>query len=86
MCQATIKKLSNHFESCQVQKVASLLTEALRGSCANMGTVGMETLCTELQEMGRSEELRAAPGLIARLEEEFRRVRAVFEEELSKNS
>ncbi len=29
MCQATIKKLSNHFESCQVQKVASLLTEAL---------------------------------------------------------
>ena len=29
MCQATIKRLSNHLESCQVQKVASLLTEAL---------------------------------------------------------
>jgi hypothetical protein len=29
MCQATIKRLSNHFESCQMQKVASLLTEAL---------------------------------------------------------
>ena len=29
MCQATIKRLSNHFECCQVQKVASLLTEAL---------------------------------------------------------
>ena len=51
-----------------------------------MGAVGMETLCTELQEMGRSGELRAAPRLIARLEEEFGRVRAVFEEELSKNS
>ncbi len=51
-----------------------------------MGTVGMEVLCMELQEMGRSEELRAAPGLIARLEEEFGRVRAVLEEELSKNS
>src|SRR5215204_3166318 len=30
MCQVTITRLSNHFESCQVQKVASLLTEALR--------------------------------------------------------
>jgi hypothetical protein len=30
MCQATIKRLSNHFESCQTQKVASLLTEAPR--------------------------------------------------------
>src|SRR5215210_3193120 len=29
MCQATIKGLSNHCESRQVQKVASLLTEAL---------------------------------------------------------
>jgi hypothetical protein len=30
MCQATLKRLSNRFESCQAQKVASLLTEALR--------------------------------------------------------
>src|SRR3712207_3360172 len=29
MCQATLKRLSNRFESCQAQKVASLLTEAL---------------------------------------------------------
>ncbi len=31
MFEATIKRLSNHFESCQVQEVASLLTKALRG-------------------------------------------------------
>ena len=30
MCQITIKRLSNHIERCQVQKVPSLLTEALR--------------------------------------------------------
>ncbi len=50
-----------------------------------MGAVGMAALCAELEEMGRSGELKAAPGVIPRLEEEFGRVRAVFEEELSKN-
>ena len=30
MCQATMGRLLNHFESCQVRKVTSLLTEALR--------------------------------------------------------
>src|SRR5215203_6784955 len=29
MCQVTVTRLSNHFESCQVKKVASLLTEPL---------------------------------------------------------
>jgi hypothetical protein len=29
MCQAAMRRLLNHFESCQVRKVASLLTEAL---------------------------------------------------------
>ena len=49
-----------------------------------MGAVGLEALCTELEEMGLSEELGAALEQISRLEEEFGRVRAVFEEELSK--
>jgi len=43
----------------------------------------MEALCTELEEMGRSEDLAAAQVRISRLEE-FGRVRVVFEEELSK--
>jgi CheY-like chemotaxis protein len=58
----------------------------LKGKCANMGAVRMEAICAELVEVGRSEDLRAAPVRVSRLEEEFGRVRAVFEEELSKNS
>ncbi len=61
------------------------IAHGLKGSCGNMGAVRMAALCAELEEMGRSEELRAAPGVIPRLEEEFGRVRAVFAEELSKN-
>jgi two-component system, sensor histidine kinase and response regulator len=64
-----------------VERVA----HALKGSCGNMGALRMEPLCTELEEIGRSEDLAAAPELISRLEEEFGQVRAVFEEELSKN-
>ena len=60
------------------------IAHTLKGSSANIGAVRMQALCTELEEIGRSEELRAAPGLISRLEEEFGRVRAVFVEELSK--
>lgn len=48
-----------------------------------VGAIRMEALCTELEEMGRSEDLAAAPVRISRLEE-FGRVRVVFEEELSK--
>ena len=60
------------------------IAHTLKGSCGNMGAVRMEALCTELEEMGRSEDLAAAPVRISRLEEEFGRVRVVFEEELSK--
>jgi DNA-binding response OmpR family regulator len=77
-----LRKAAEADDAHSVERIA----HTLKGSCANMGTVGMETLCTELEEMGRSEELRAAPGLISRLEEKFGRVCALFEEELSKNS
>jgi CheY-like chemotaxis protein len=61
------------------------IAHTLRGSSANIGALRMEALCAELEEMGRSEELAAALGQISRLQEEFGRVRVVFEEELSKN-
>ena len=64
-----------------VERVA----HTLRGSCGNMGAVGMEDICAELEEIGRSEDQRDAPALASRLEEEFRRVRAACEEELSKS-
>jgi two-component system, sensor histidine kinase and response regulator len=61
------------------------IAHTLKGSCGNMGAKRIEALCTELEEIGRSGDLRAAPAWISRLEEEFRRVRVVFEEEVSKN-
>jgi EAL domain-containing protein (putative c-di-GMP-specific phosphodiesterase class I) len=42
-------------------------------------------LGAELEEIGRSGDLASAPTRISRLEEEFGRVRAVFEEEPRKN-
>jgi CheY-like chemotaxis protein len=61
------------------------VVHTLKGSCGNMGARSMEALCTELEEIVRSEELRAAPGLISRLEEEFGRARVALEEEVSTN-
>jgi two-component system sensor histidine kinase/response regulator len=61
------------------------IAHTLKGSCGNMGAVRMEAISAELEEIGRSEDLKAARARISRLEEEFGRVRAVFEEELSKN-
>ena len=60
------------------------IAHTLKGSCGNIGAKRMEAICAELEEMGRSEDLAGAPGPISRLEEDFGRVRAVFEEELSK--
>ena len=61
------------------------IAHTLKGSCGNMGAKRMEAICAELEELGRSGNLTPAPGLISRLEEEFGRVRVVFEEEPSKN-
>jgi two-component system sensor histidine kinase/response regulator len=52
----------------------------LKGSCGNMGAVRMDAICAELEEIGRSEDLAAAPVLISRLEKEFEHVRAVFQD------
>jgi PAS domain S-box-containing protein len=60
------------------------IVHTLKGSSANMGAKRMEAICAELEETGRSENLAGAPVRISRLEEEFGRDRAVFEEELSK--
>jgi two-component system, sensor histidine kinase and response regulator len=61
------------------------IVHTLKGSCGNMGARSMEALCTELEEIVRSEELRTAPELISRLEEEFGRARVALEEEVSRN-
>jgi two-component system, sensor histidine kinase and response regulator len=61
------------------------IAHTLKGSSGNIGAVRMEAICTELEEMGRSEDLRTVPARISRLEEEFGRVRVVFEKELAKS-
>jgi signal transduction histidine kinase/DNA-binding response OmpR family regulator/HPt (histidine-containing phosphotransfer) domain-containing protein len=61
------------------------IAHSIRGSCGNMGAVGMETLCIELEEMGRSKDLAAAPAWASRLAEEFERVRAALLKESAKN-
>jgi two-component system, sensor histidine kinase and response regulator len=66
-------------DACSVERIA----HTLKGSTANMGAKRMEALCTELEQIGRSEDLVAAPALISPLKEEFGRVRTAFEEELS---
>ncbi|QIN81445.1 response regulator [Rubrobacter tropicus] len=65
-----------------VERVA----HTLRGSCANMGAVAMEAICGELEGMGRSNDVSAAPSLLSRLEAEYERVRAALEQELSKGA
>jgi hypothetical protein len=45
----------------------------------------MAQICAELEDVGASGDLASAPGLLGQLEAEFGHVRAVFEEELSKN-
>jgi hypothetical protein len=50
-----------------------------------MGVVRMEALSGELEHIGHSENLVAALARISQLEEEFGRIRAAFEQELSRS-
>jgi two-component system, sensor histidine kinase and response regulator len=61
------------------------VSHTLKGICGNMGAVRMESICAELEEIGRSAHLAAAPVRSSQLEEEFDRVRTFFGEELSKS-
>jgi two-component system sensor histidine kinase/response regulator len=60
------------------------IAHTLKGSSANMGAMRMESICSEIEEMGRMGELESVRALISELEEEFGRVRTVFARELSK--
>jgi CheY-like chemotaxis protein len=76
----TLKEAAEKGDTQSIGRIA----HTLKGSCGNMGAVRMEALYSELEDIGRSENLLDAPGRISCLEEEFGRVRAAFEEELSK--
>ncbi len=46
----------------------------------------MSTICAQLEEVGRSGELRRAPVLVERLRAEFGRVRPALEAEMEEGS
>jgi CheY-like chemotaxis protein/HPt (histidine-containing phosphotransfer) domain-containing protein len=77
----TLKEATQKGDTQSIERIA----HTLKGSCGNMGAVRMKTLCSELEEIGHSGNLVAVPARISRLEEEFGRVRAEFEQELSRN-
>ncbi|HZH98528.1 MAG TPA: response regulator [Fimbriimonadaceae bacterium] len=77
----TLKEAAEKGDTQSIERLA----HTLKGSCGNMGAVRMEALYSELENMGRSESLLDAPARISRLEEELGRVRAAFEEELSRS-
>ncbi len=61
------------------------VAHTLKGSCGSMGATRMAAIGAELMDAARSVELSAAPRLLFVLEEEFGRVCAALEEEVSTN-
>jgi CheY-like chemotaxis protein/HPt (histidine-containing phosphotransfer) domain-containing protein len=55
---------------------------ALNGTCRSVGAARMGDICMQLERLGDSGDLTAAPGLFAQLEEEFGRVRLLLDAEL----
>lgn len=67
-------------DAVQQKQAVSLarLAHALKGAAANLGVLSMTQTCAQLEQLGRSEETHAAPGLVTRLEAEFDEVRLLF--------
>jgi len=61
-----------------VERVA----HTLKGTCGNMGALGMAAICGELHDTGHSGDLWRAPVLVERLEAEFGRVGQALEAEM----
>jgi two-component system, sensor histidine kinase and response regulator len=71
---AELREAAEAGEPHSVERIA----HTLKGSAANMGALRMKALLAELEEIGRSGNLGAAPERISRVEEEFGRVRAAL--------
>lgn len=50
----------------------------LKSSSANMGALGLASLCKQIEMLGRGGQVAGAAELVARARSEFERVRAVF--------
>jgi HPt (histidine-containing phosphotransfer) domain-containing protein len=58
-----------------------LAAHSFKGSCSNMGAVLLASLCKELEDAGRRDELELVPALIEQIEREFAIVRILFKSE-----
>jgi CheY-like chemotaxis protein len=61
------------------------IAHTLKGSSGNMGATRMTAICSDLEDVGASGDLSAAPELLERLEEESRRVRMALEAKIARS-
>ena len=59
---------------------------SFKGSCSNMGAPLLASLCKQLEEAGRREQLEQAHDLIEQVEREFAIVRILFKSERQRHS
>ena len=58
-----------------------LAAHSFKGSCSNMGALMLASLCKQLEEAGRREQLGPAPELVEQIEREFAIVRILLKSE-----
>jgi HPt (histidine-containing phosphotransfer) domain-containing protein len=58
--------------------------QSLKGSSASVGATAMSLMCGELEEEGRVGDIQGASKTLSRIEEEFERVRAILEADISR--
>ena len=63
-----------------------LAAHSFKGSCSNMGAPLLASLCKQLEEAGRREQLEQAPDLIEQVEREFAIVRILFKSERQRHA
>jgi len=73
-----LKEAIEKHDATSVERVAHML----KGSSGNMGATRMAVLCGQLQDIGTSGDLTAAPALLERLEVEFEHVRSALKAEV----
>ena len=53
-------------------------SHALKSSCAQLGAMQLSEYCGQLEAMGRAQDIRSAPPILAAAQAEFERARAAL--------
>jgi CheY-like chemotaxis protein/HPt (histidine-containing phosphotransfer) domain-containing protein len=77
-------RLDGMREACTAGDARALEAAAhsLKSSCGNMGAMSLATVCRQLEQAGRENQLESVPGLIARTESEYERVQSALRGQL----